>query len=357
MYDLWSLGVYTRELRRQLPAECFRPVPARLWWMLPHYAIAAAGIIAIALLDLPWPAYLALGVCVGGSFACLGFLAHEILHGSVVANPRLRDVTGGLCFAPFAIGARLWRKWHNVEHHGHAQNVERDPDVQNRLEDLPHRPVIRGFISLPGPLPAALTFTGYSFWFSFHSFLMFRRYYGTFPPARRAAVLAQWLAPLAFWLALLAWMGPRRFLFAYIIPLGIANAVVLSYISTNHMLSPLTLVNDPLINTLSVSVPRWADVLHLGFAHHTEHHIFPKMNPRYAPRVRALVLEKWPERFQEMPLWKALRALWRTPRVYLDDNHLIDPRNRLVYPTLGSGFDPDHVVGVPREASDVKRET
>lgn len=44
-----------------------------------------------------------------------------------------------------------------------------------------------------------------------------------------------------------------------------------------------------------------------------------------------------------MPMSKALATLWKTPRVYYQQNELIEPRQGHVYGVLGNGLDPDHI--------------
>jgi fatty acid desaturase len=114
----------------------------------------------------------------------------------------------------------------------------------------------------------------------------------------------------------------------------------MGYIFTNHALSPLTRVNDPLANSLSVTVPRWVDFLTMRFGFHVEHHLFPWMSSRHAPLVRKLILERWPERYQSMPLWRALLAVHRSPRVYVDDRTLLDPETGRRVPTLAARVAP-----------------
>ena len=92
--------------------------------------------------------------------------------------------------------------------------------------------------------------------------------------------------PWTVWISLLFIMGPGKWLFAYVIPLLIANFIVMAYIATNHRLNPIVPVNDPLANCLSVTVPRWVDVLHFNFSYHTEHHLFPAMSSKYYPLVK-----------------------------------------------------------------------
>jgi len=344
--EIVSHATYARELRRRLPARCFGPVPARLWWLVPHLAVIVLGIAWIGMDNLGWLPSLGLALLLGTSFASLGFLGHEVLHGSVVRTPWLSSLVGGICFAPFNIGPRLWRKWHNAEHHGHTQQPNRDPDTVEMVAMLEQRRALRVFFRVPLGVRSFLTFASFAGWFSFHSFQMLRRYYRGFGRGR-LVVLGQFLAPLSVWLALLVWLGPAKFLFAYLLPVMLANFLVMSYIATNHLLNPLAQGHDPLAYSLTVTVPRWVDVLHLNFSHHTEHHIFPKMSLKHAPLLKRHLRELWPDRYHEMPLWLALRALWRTPRLYLGHNALFDPPGALAYPVLGHGLDPKRIAGYP----------
>src|SRR5205085_2799517 len=146
--------------------------------------------------------------------------------------------------------------------------------------------------------------------------------------------IAETALGVAVWATIAILVGPLAFLAVYVAPLVVANWIVMAFILTNHGLSPGTAVNDPLANSLSVTVPRIAGWLSLGFGYHVEHHLFPAMSTRHAPRVRALLVEKWPERYQSMSLGAALLALHRTARVYRDDVTLYDPRTGASFPTL-----------------------
>jgi fatty acid desaturase len=80
----------------------------------------------------------------------------------------------------------------------------------------------------------------------------------------------------------------------------------------------MTEVNDPLVNSISLRVPRIIDTLHLNFSYHTEHHIFPGMNPDYYPLVQKHLLQLYPERLNLLSAREAWRLLMQTPRHYLD---------------------------------------
>lgn len=340
MHDLHPGGWYGARIAPHLPKEVFEPVPARLWGGFAYLLITAGSIIAIGTLHLPWWANLLLALVIGQGFAGLGFLGHEILHGTVVRNARLRDWLGAVCFAQFSLGPKLWRKWHNMEHHGHTQVDDLDPDAWATMEELYRRPALRFLYRLPPSVRSFFTLVSYTLFFSIHSLLMFRRFYREFRPAERRQVLLQLLTPAALWLGLLVWMGPVLWLFAYLLPLMIANFLVIAYISSNHQLNPLAETNDPLAVSLTVTVPRWVDVLHFNFSYHTEHHLFPAMNPRWAPLVKAELLRLFPERYHSMSMARAMLTLWRTPRIYHERTSLVDPHRNRTFGTLGFGLDP-----------------
>jgi len=352
MSDLMHLGYYTRELKKVLPEHYFEPLPRRALWMIPHLAVAIGGMYAV--ITTSWHGLIKFGIAllIGHAFACLGFLAHEILHGSVVRNPFLRNLLGMICFLPLNVGPKLWRKWHNVEHHGHTQHDDDDPDAMGTLEDYRERPALQVLYRIAPVLRSFLTFASFSFWFSFHSFLMWLRFMPEFKSRRERIVVAlQFLGPVAFWIGFMIWVGPVNALYAYIIPVLTANFIVMSYIATNHLLNPLTHVNDPLANSLTVTTHPILDILHSNFSHHTEHHVFPAMNPAYAPALKRELKKRWPDRYCEMRHIDALLALWRTPRLYRDAgphaNQLIDPQRELVYPTVGHGLEPGPVTPTP----------
>ena len=52
------------------------------------------------------------------------------------------------------------------------------------------------------------------------------------------------------------------------------------------------------------------DWLHDNFSYHTEHHVFPSMNPKFYPEVSRLLQEHFPERYNRIPLREAWRRLW-----------------------------------------------
>ena len=179
--------------------------------------------------------------------------------------------------------------------------------------------------------------------------------------SRWARAWAQWWAAVLFWVAVAAVFGLKSFLFIYLIPLGVANAIQMSYIATNHFLNPETReTNDPLINSLTVRVGPLARVFHLNFNYHVEHHVLPSMNPYYARLVHDVLVSKFADRYQEMPHWKAIYWLYRTPRIHWDSEHLVNPRTGTLFETIGAHEEPRFVkklpVPVPRARGELAAE-
>ena len=328
--NLRSLSSYAREVRPSLPAHAFDPVVSRLAWLALHLAVIAGGIAALYFRVGGWWAAPLFALVIGHSFAGAAFVGHETLHGAVVRHRGARHLVGWLCFLPFTLSPRLWVAWHNKTHHAHTMDEANDPDAFPSLATYRKSRVARiadhfSFASNRrwGWLTLLLGFTG-------QSTQMLWRWSRTAPALtrrERRLAIAESAAGWAVWAAVLWLLGPALFVFGFVVPLMVGNVIVISYILTNHSLSPLTEINDPLVNSLSVTLPGVFEKLHLNFGLHVEHHLFPSMSSHYAPLVRDELVRRWPERYQSLPLFTALARLWVTPRIYGSDVVLHDPRN------------------------------
>ena len=329
-------SAYAREIRPHLSREHFAPARTRLLWIPVHLSVLVCGALALAGGQLPWFLKPMLSLVMGCSFAGLTFLGHETLHGAVVRNKALRRTVGWLGFLPFAVSPRLWEAWHNRVHHNRTNQPGHDPDAYPTLAEYLHSPTVRvvtewapGSKRLRGVLSLLV---GFSIQSTHMLFDARRRKWLT--PAEHTRALVESLLGVVFWLAIAVLLGPLAFLFAYALPLLVANVIVMSFILTNHSLSPHTDVNDPLLNSLSVTGPRWFEWLTLGFGYHVEHHLFPAMSARHAPKLRTILRAHWPQTYQSLPLLRALRALHRSPRVYETHTTLLDPKTGNRYQTL-----------------------
>lgn len=338
--EQFSVQQYAREVRPHLPAFIFNPVPARLLWLPVHLAIIlglAAYLVAVA---PPW--YLALGgaLIAGHSWACLSFLAHETLHHSVVKSRAVERLVGYCGLGLYCLSPTLWVAWHNQEHHGKTGNPDTDPDVYWSLEAWDASAVDRALTKASpgsGHTRSALFLL---VTFSLHSLVVLLSHshvHDYYARISRRVVYGEFAAMVAFWASVFLLVGAWNFLFIYVLPLLVANAITMSYIATNHHLNSLTEINDPLANSLSVSNPGWLEKLHFQFGYHVEHHIFPTVNGQHAAHIRDVLVRLYGERYLSLPHAEALRLIYTRPKIHDTHDTVIDPQSRRVFHTLAPG--------------------
>jgi len=322
----------TEELRKQvraeLPDDTFAMQPQRVLWFLPLVAGAVGSISTIIVAQPAWYFCVVLGLIAGQCFASMGFLAHEVLHGSVVKSKGLQTFCGYLGFAPMLVSPTLWRTWHNQVHHGKTNQGNSDPDGFGTTTRYEKAPSTRFVAKLaPGSRhPMSYLFLGY--WFTFHGQVVLwiqSRFMRSFARLNRRRAIIDSAVAAALWLAVIVTAGPFYSLFAVVLPIVVTNMLVMGYIATNHFMRPLTESNDPIENSMSVTTLPVIDRLHFNFSHHVEHHLFPNMSAKHAPRVRAWLLENETERYVSPSHAKAIAFLYKTPRVYLDATTLVNP--------------------------------
>jgi fatty acid desaturase len=249
-----------------------------------------------------------------------------------------------LGFLPFTVSPTLWLAWHNRVHHGHTNHPERDPDAYPTLTAYEADGALRFVTDRLAPgRGRPLSMLGLCVGFSVQSLHMLivagRRRYLT--RRQHARAIAETALGIGSWIALGCSIGVSGMILCFALPVLVANTVVMSMILTNHSLSPLTCVNDPLANSLSVTGPRWFEWLTLRFGYHVEHHLFPAMSSRHAPEVRRALRSLWPERYQSLPLWEALRRLYHSPRVYRTRTTLVDPKTGREWAALAARPKPE----------------
>jgi fatty acid desaturase len=282
-----------------------------------------------------WPvASIIIGCCFAGTV----FLGHELSHGAVIRGRVAIKFIGWWCLLPFTLAPTLWTAWHNRVHHNHCAMPGRDPDMYPTLIEYQTQRGARimadqfglGRRRLVSLFSLFVGFTGQS-----QQMLWTARYKGMLSPGLWRRAFVEFLLGVGFWTGLAVLVGFVPFAFIYLLPLVVANSIVMMFIMSNHNLSPLTpSVNDPLVNSLSVTLPPVLEFLTLDFGYHAEHHLFPTVSARHGKIVRAALIKHFPERYQSMPLSAALVQLYRTARVYKDDVTLIDPPSGETFPTI-----------------------
>jgi len=333
---------YRNTVKKEIPAEYLQPELLTLLWIPVHAAIIGGSLFLLHSYFSWWLAPI-LSLVIGHSFACLGFLAHDICHGASIRIPLVREFLTALGFSAFGIGPYLWRRWHNTDHHNNTQVEGIDPDHLFTMEDYQKNPILQGLYRLSPLLRNIIIFSSFSYRMTQQTIRMMITYLRS-PKStnyNRVVLIAQFVIPIACWVTLTSLLGTQVFIWGYFVPLLVGNAIAISYIATNHFLNPLADDRDVLATSLSVTLPKWLsflDAWHIHFGAHVAHHLFPQAPARYGRAIENKIQELYPDRFHVMPMMTALHMLWKTPWVYEDKETLIDPHRQLRYKTLGNGM-------------------
>lgn len=335
--DNRGFSFYRQAVAKNLSPEVFKPNPMRMGWYLGCIALALTAFSFIAFADLAWPLKLLCGIGIGLANGTLGFLTHEIMHGSVVKNKTAQRVLGYFGFFPFFIAPTFWHFSHNMAHHGKSQKLIEDPDAFPNLRIYKHSKYLQAMFRFTPGSGYMRSYLYLGFWLSTHYFasqiyLRFRN--GVYASMNHRRVTYEFASQLALGAALLAIAGPTNWLWVFVIPFAIQNYMLMSYIATNHNLSPLTSENNPLVNSLTVTNHPVIEFFNMNFGYHVEHHLFPTVNGKHAKAIHQELARQFPEDLKVMPKWDAIRLLYRTPRIYKNSNELIHPETLETHPTI-----------------------
>lgn len=321
-------GALKALVRAELPPAVFRRHRARVLLGLPIVAIIVGGSLLVA---GPAPVYAlpVLYLIIANAYVTLMFFGHEVGHGAMGVSSRVQTGVLFVTGAVFLVSPHLWRHWHDRVHHPHANVPGLDPDRYDSLDELQRtwRPLRWLTVRLaPGSghwlsvayLPLAFTVHGQVVLWVYS-----RR--ARWPGFRWGRAVGETALIAGAWTALGAWLGAGGALLVIVVPMLLANAVVMSYVATNHMLRPLSARGGALTTALSLTSPRLVDAVHLHFSHHVEHHLFPGLSHRHYPLVRAALRRHAGPAFVAPTHWGALRVLWTTPRHYAAPDVLANP--------------------------------
>jgi len=330
-------SVYAKKLRPLLPSDAFEPDRSKLAILLINLGILLLGWGIADNLDR-WPVYLLwlylpLAAIMGNSIIVLLFSSHDLMHGSVQKKSRLTYPIAFLGLSMLLMPPTQWKSLHNLVHHNNTNSLA-DPD-RNYLYQQPDtwgKWIQNLFVPSVEVNPLWLIVGMAGSW-AVHNFrnlssvLLFNDKSVDYVPAAftvspkdRLKIALECLGILGIHLGVLFYLefNPIKVSLAYILPIAIGHAGAMFYIYTNHMGCRMTSINDPLINSASLRVPKIIDLLHFNFSHHTEHHIFPSINSNYYPMVQELLQIHYPDRMNLIDAGQAWRLLMETPRHYQD---------------------------------------
>lgn len=272
-------------------------------------------------------------IMIGLIYVPLGYLGHDVMHGTVVKSKKLQNFLAYFSFFSFLISPHLWDIWHNRLHHGYT-NSSRDPDAFNDLKLYNEMPIVRtGVLTVPGKKNYFMGILFFTYWFTFHvqHILWFNKQYKdwdfeSFGYSQKKALFETSLYIL-FWISIGYLFGLYKSIFIIVIPMVVHNIIFLLMSVTEHVYLPKSIINNPLDNTVSVKMPILIEKFILNFNHHIEHHIFPNMNCSNLPKIKQWLDKNAKEDCMRPPLYQAVLLVFKTPRLYLDDNIQAHPKD------------------------------
>ena len=339
---LISKNEYRSVLRQYIKAEDFNPDTKELLRYFTFMSIYLFGIYSLVNLQLFLPVKIFVSIFMGISLAALTFFMHDLMHGAVTKSKKITYLIG-LSIGLFNFFAPLfWQRLHNF-HHARAGSVD-DPDRMYIWDERPKdglEKFIYGLRISKNSFNAAFSLASMSFGFFWYFFTMFcamlqkkprgSQYQGVnklFKTKDVFIVFSEFILIFSFQgflFTILSGSNLLNYFLISLLPVLITHFTTMLYIHTNHFLSPLTAsVDDPLVNSLSLKNSWLVDKVFANFSHHVEHHLFPAMGSSHYPKIRKLLLDLYPNRFQLFPMSYAVKLLCTTPRIYSDNTNLVN---------------------------------
>jgi fatty acid desaturase len=326
-----ELNAIRGKVRNALPSEVFEPQPQKgiaVLILIPVYIVLIWYVVSF---QPPWYICILIAFTSGQIFTILGFAAHEALHGAIFRSKFGQYLLGYIGYAPFLISPLTWVFWHCQCHHGNTNIVGKDPDFVGTIKSFSDSGITR--------LRAIFT-PGTHHWFSYiglfclftleGQYVLWFHEVGTPVELKfgfnRLRAKFETILLMFFWLIFGITIGFKASISLIILPIFIANFIYVSYILTQHLLRPASdSINEPLRNTISVTVhPIW-NFLHLHFGYHVEHHLFPSMSHHFGPQVSQILQECCKDEYVSVPYFIALKYVLKTPRIHYDSVTLITP--------------------------------
>ena len=328
MQDIKNLKA---RISKELHPKCFRRTPRRVLLVIQLVSVISAGSLTVVFFPMPELAAFAIAVFIGLLYGSLFFLGHEISHGAIVRSRQVKTSLLYITFFIFCLSPHFWHIWHVRVHHGFTNMAGIDPDNYGTLDEHSRYPSTRFVLKFAPGCGHFLSTLYLLIWFPIHSqgvlWVQSRRT-PVFMSLKRGRAALDSAAMLAVWIIVDFAVGGHAALYINVIPFIVANFVIMSYISTNHLLCPLTDHTDPLTSSMSVKSCKLFDLLFLNFSHHVEHHLFPAMSSCYAPLVRKSLERHAKDRYFAPNHWRALLLVFQTPKLYKTNTTLVDPNDR-----------------------------
>lgn len=326
--DPQPLSYYAKSLRGIVPKEALKPATYKLIPMFIHALLFVAYIFLVAYFGNIF-ALIGFSVLAGITIACLFLYAHELSHGVIIKKQPYLYLLQNFFWAFSGIPPTLWQKIHNLTHHKHS-NTYTDPDrktfkseagVLNNLYNLFIYPNKKLRYSFTVGFAMILYSTKHilSVYYTRGKKPSIVTYRPEYSKSEIRAISFELGFIILFWAAIWYSLGFTYGLTFSLISWTVYSAFVILFIITQHQRDPVFIeIADPLLTTTSVIVPKWIDRIIDWHSFHVEHHLFPGINFDYYPMISEKIKEKFPDRYERIPLFQAVKEAYNED-VLIDD--------------------------------------
>lgn len=324
-----SIGFYALQLKDSIPVEAFREARYKLNFMFSHVTHIILQLIILRYYIDNKLILVFSSVFIGVSIACLFLYSHEFSHGTIIRQKKKRYLLEVFFWSFSGIPATVWERVHNHTHH-HHMNSYGDPDRKTfKSEDGFFSRFYNIFIYPNRVLKYSFT-VGFAmiFYASKHTLAVF--YKGRKMPKIVTAkpeysknevrsVFYEFLFIVAMQVGMFLIVSDWKYVWVLLISWYVYSSGVILFIVTQHLRNPVFKdSSDPVLTTTSVIIPTWLDKIIDWHSYHVEHHIFPGINFDYYPYVSKALTEKFPDQYERMKFWKAVKESYEKD-ILLDD--------------------------------------
>ncbi len=323
-----SIRHYAQEFYPTIPKEAFKPAHYKLLPMFLH-AFWIFTNIAIIHFYPSLPTLIVCSILIGISIACLFLFSHELSHGTIVRKKKTLLLLKNFFWAFSGIPPTVWHKVHNLSHHIHMNTIK-DPDRKTfKSEDSFWNRCYNVFIYPNKKLRYSITVGCAMMFYSIKHIVAalypadkkpdIVTYKPEYTPKEKTVIKFELCYIIAFWSLIYFIVGWQQGIILSIISWYTYSALVICFIVTQHLGNDVFIKDpDPLLTTTSVIIPRWLDRIIDMHSFHVEHHIFPAVNFDYYPQISSELHKAYPQRYNRISIWQALRQAFDTD-VLIDD--------------------------------------
>ncbi|WP_348230821.1 fatty acid desaturase [Trichocoleus desertorum] len=317
-------GDYIRTLRPLLPKEVFQQKPSHVLYFLIWLSLALICIL-LAHLTSNLIFLLLISLLYSHSLTGLALFAHSLSHGSVLPSGLLKSCLEVVTWGFNLIPRTVWVHVHNHTHHPHVGTLK-DSDrpwltseqtwLRKVYSVLFYPQKFKRFPWFINPLPLThlVIYTLRNiigvFW-SQKSTLHFIPYQKPYTRREKAAVVGEigFIVALQVLLFINLQSDFVKYCFMGVFPPFISSATLLIYVKTHHFPNPIAVSNNSILATTSVIVHPFFNFIHSNFSYHSEHHLFPSMNPDYYPLVSQLLRKHFPTDYNQVSIGEAWKRI------------------------------------------------